>query len=115
MNQAVAAQDQIDPRQGVITHIDSKKPAAEPGMQRGVLADQLDDNVAADVVDRRSFYQPHPIEVTARQIQNRVNAEIIEESFEAGPQDARSQDARAGPGSGLGISPGIRPIDLRED
>src|SRR5215813_3650324 len=104
MNPAIATQDQIDPGQRVITHIDSKKFAAGLAMKRGVLANQLGHNVAANVVGQRSFDQPHPVEVPARQIQNRTNSEIREELIEARPEDSGSENAGAWAGSRLGIS-----------
>src|SRR5688572_25623578 len=94
MHEAVAAEDEIRARQRVARQIAAVELPSVRAVLRAVRGDELFDDVDADVGGQVLGLEiPHPVEIAARCVEDRGDAEAVEERGQM-PAELRTPRAR---------------------
>jgi hypothetical protein len=112
MNQAIATQDQVSPRQSVGHEIGDFK--IDLWMPRAVQRDQFFDDIYADDPDLRKVECWKPIEVTAPGVKQRSGRKLPYQPFEIRLKQRGACNRRAGARNALALALQLSRKDARE-
>ena len=115
VNEAVATQHCVSRRQTVGHDVRAEKADPISGIEAFVPIDEIANDVHANVALQGAGEVLHPVEVTARRIEQRPDAVLLEKRRQLPSNRIGGRRSRPAARSGLGIAPEVLVVNPLED
>lgn len=114
MNQAVATQNHVDARKLFACQVEQDKLRFVIRVELLVARDEIGNNVGADVVVDVELRVFHPVEITARRIEQRARADLAKKQRQLASQFCGARKVRSWTGYRLFIAPAVLLVKRRK-